>query len=366
MENTVIIKDFLEVKGMIEAARKASFQSVNVSLIHLYWRTGAFVSKRLQTAAWGDGVVELLANWLRQQGEHLKGFSKRGIYRMVQFYETYSSPEFQREVTRLLAPRKGAKEEMRSSAMVQGKGANPQDGEKVSALLTQISWTNHLQILTGKRTLQERLFYLLLCRREKLSSRELKRQMDSSMYERTMTGKHTMTEVLKSVPTETSMLFRDSYSLELLGLPAYHDETELRKRIVSHLKEFFLEFGRDFTYVGEEYRLQVGNHDYSVDLLLFHRELRCLVAVELKAREFEPQDLGQLEFYLAALDQDVRKPFENPSIGLLLCKEKDDAVVQYALSRSASPALIAEYTRLLPDKEVVRQRMLELIGDEGI
>ena len=357
MDNEVIMRDFCEIKSMIDDSRQKALLNVNVSLIELYWRTGAYISQRLHESNWGDGIIELLAQWLQQQDERQQGFSKRGIYRMVQFYETYSSTEFHHALSlldeepglpRLLGQREDCAVERKSSTLV-------------LALLTQICWSSHLLILSGRKTMEERLFYLLLCSRENLSTRELKRQIDSSMYERTVASSHSLTELLRTAMPTMPGVFRDSYALELLGLPPYHDEGELRRRIVSNLKDFFLEFGRDFTFVAEEYRLQVGNHDYYIDLLFFHRELRCLVAVELKAREFEPKDLGQLEFYLSALDHDVRKSFENPSIGLLLCKEKDDAVVQYALSRSASPAMIAEYTRLLPDKETVRRRMLQML-----
>ena len=181
------------------------------------------------------------------------------------------------------------------------------------------------------------------------------------MYERTLAGVLQTSPNVTAISKKPSMIFRDSYSLELLGIPMVHDEKDIRKSIVTHLKEFFLEFGRDFCFVGEEYKLQVGMKDFFVDLLFFHRELRCLVAVELKSREFLPRDLGQLEFYLETLDQQIKKEWENPSIGILLCKEKDDAVVEYALNRSASPAMIAEYTRLLPQKEIVKARLKELL-----
>lgn len=273
----------------------------------------------------------------------MRGFNRRGIYRMVQFYETYTAPAFlnlfhENRLSAALQENSPAA----PTSLVQISGNK--EIENVSALLTQISWTNHLLILGGKRTPQERLFYLLLSCRERLSSRELKRQIDTCMFERTMASTSSMTEGLKLLPSAPGPLFRDSYSLELLGLPLVHDENELRKRIVANLKEFFLEFGRDFTFVGEEYRLQVGGHDYYCDLLLFHRELRALVAVELKAKEFDPRDFGQLEFYLSVLDHDHRKPFENPSIGLLLCKEKDDAVVRYAIGHSTSPAILSPNT----------------------
>jgi len=153
---------------------------------------------------------------------------------------------------------------------------------------------------------------------------------------------------------------RDSYVLEFLNLPENHKEKDLRKAIVGNLKKFILEFGKDFTLVDEEYRVQVGNTDFKIDLLFYNRELHCLVAIELKIGRFKPEHLGQLEFYLEALDRDVKKANENPSVGLILCAKKDDTVVEYALSRSLSPALIADYKLHLPDKRILENKLREL------
>jgi hypothetical protein len=159
---------------------------------------------------------------------------------------------------------------------------------------------------------------------------------------------------------EGLVALRDSYVLEFLDLPENHKEKDLRKAIVSNLKDFILEFGKDFIFVGEEYRVQVGNTDFNIDLLLYNRELHCLVAIELKIGRFKPEHLGQLEFYLEALDRDVRKADENPSVVLILCTKKDTAVVEYAMSRSMSPALIADYKMHLPDKRILENKPREL------
>jgi hypothetical protein len=153
---------------------------------------------------------------------------------------------------------------------------------------------------------------------------------------------------------------RDSYVLEFLNVPEHHKEKELRKAIIANLRDFILEFGKDFSFVGEEYRVQVGNTDFNIDLLFYNRELACLVAIELKIERFKPEHLGQLEFYLEALDRDVKKRNENPSVGLILCAKKDDEVVEYALSRSMSPALIAEYQTHLPQKALLTNKLREL------
>jgi hypothetical protein len=153
---------------------------------------------------------------------------------------------------------------------------------------------------------------------------------------------------------------RDSYVLEVLNIPEHHKEKELRKAIIANLRDFILEFGKDFSFIGEEYRIQVGNTDFNIDLLFYNRELACLIAIELKIDTFKPEHLGQLEFYLEALDRNVKKQNENPSVGLILCTKKDDEVVEYALSRSMSPALIAEYQTHLPQKSLLANKLREL------
>ncbi len=153
--------------------------------------------------------------------------------------------------------------------------------------------------------------------------------------------------------------------MDFLGKKTYADEHSMKQAIISKMKDFILEVGKDFIYMGQEYRLQVGTEDFRIDLLFFHRELRCLVAFEVKMGRFHPKDLGQLEFYLEALDRDVRKPHENPSIGILLCKDKDDEVVEYAMARSLSPTLVAEYQLNLPSKKVLRAKMKELFEERA-
>lgn len=369
------LAEFAEIKHMIEDAKHKAIAVVDSATIDLYWDVGCYVRDRLQKSSWGDGVVVQLSAWLRDEEPGITGFTTSNIHRMVKFVEIYSAPDFLTAVKNYRsAPKEATVSPLLPEQAHNGNGSSKvatalpllqpdknQDVVFVSTLLRQINWSNHLLIIAGRKSPEERLFYLLLCQRERLSYRELQRQIRSSMYERTLAGVLQTSPNVTAISKKPSMIFRDSYSLELLGIPMVHDEKDIRKSIVTHLKEFFLEFGRDFCFVGEEYKLQVGMKDFFVDLLFYHRELRCLVAVELKSREFLPRDLGQLEFYLETLDQQIKKKWENPSIGILLCKEKDDAVVEYALNRSASPAMIAEYTRLLPQKEIVKARLKELL-----
>ena len=228
----------------------------------------------------------------------------------------------------------------------------------MSAVLTQISWTNHLLIMSGAKSIEERHFYMTLCVKEHYSSRELERQMDSAYYERYMLSSQKPLPDL--VPTDVRSSILDSYVLEFLDLPKDYSESNLRKAIIANLKDFILEFGRDFSFIGEEYRIQVGGQDFYIDLLFYNRALSCLVPVELKIGKFKPEHIGQINFYLEALDRDVKRPSENPSVGVILCAAKDDAVVEYALSRSLSPTLVSDYTLRLPDKKLLQGKLREL------
>jgi predicted nuclease of restriction endonuclease-like (RecB) superfamily len=194
---------------------------------------------------------------------------------------------------------------------------------------------------------------------ESWSKRQLERQIRAALFERVVLSPPKVAPAVREIHPEALSVFRDSYTLEFLGLPQAHTEAELHRGLLNSLREFLIEMGRDFCFVGSEVPLQVGNQDFALDLLFFHRELNCLVAIELKVGRFEPEYLGKLNFYLETLDRDVRKPHERPTLGLLLCASKDDEVVEYSLSRSLSPAMIAEYQTQLPDKRMLAARLRE-------
>jgi predicted nuclease of restriction endonuclease-like (RecB) superfamily len=194
---------------------------------------------------------------------------------------------------------------------------------------------------------------------ERWSKRELERQFNYSLFARVVLSPPKVSPVVRQTHPEAVSVFKDAYNLEFLGLPAIHAEADLHRALIEKLRAFLIELGRDFCFIGSEYPLQVGGRDFSVDLLFFHRGLNCLVAIELKVSEFEPEYLGKLNFYLEALDRDVRKVHEQPAIGVLLCASKNDEVVEYALSRSLSPALIAEYQTQLPDKKLLQSKLHE-------
>ena len=230
---------------------------------------------------------------------------------------------------------------------------------KVSALLTQLTWTHNLLILGKAKREEEREFYLRTACAQRWSSRELERQIQGALFERVILSPTKVSAPLTLLHPNAASVFKDSYLVEFLGLPVGHSEADLQGGLIEQLKQFLIELGRDFCFVGSQYPLQVGGRDFAIDLLFFNRALNCLVAIELKVCEFEPEHLGKLQFYLEALDRDVKKPHEQPSIGLLLCATKNHEVVEYALSRSVSPAPVAQYQTQLPEKGLLQAKLHE-------
>jgi predicted nuclease of restriction endonuclease-like (RecB) superfamily len=274
-------------------------------------------------------VVTELANFIQTHEPDIKGFSDKNIWRMKQFYETYK------------------------------------DFPKLSPLVREISWTNNLLIFSRCKSIEEMEFYLKYVKQENYSKRELDRQISASLFERTLIGNSKLSPTVRESNKDISNTFKDSYIFEFLNLPEPHSESDLQRGLVRQMKNFILELGKDFLFIGEEFKLQVGNNDFYIDLLFYHRGLQCLVAFELKADKFKPDHLGQLNFYLEALDRDVKKSNENLSIGVLLCKDKDSEVVEYSLSRSLSPTMVSEYKTQLPDKKLLQQKLHELFDDES-
>ncbi len=314
---------FSEVKQLIDQAKRQAYNVVNKELINLYWSVGKLISEKVNQSEWGESVIKNLADYLKKTEPDMKGFSTPNLWRMKQFYELYYQEE------------------------------------KLSPLVREISWTNNLIIIAKSRTKEERAFYVLLSIKERLSKRELERQIDSALFERAVLSNQNISPIVKQIHPQAEYIFKDNYVLDFLGLPAKYSEQNLRKAIIKNLKQFILEFGKDFTFVGEEYRVSVGNKDFYIDLLFFHRELQCLVAIDLKITDFKPEFLGKMEFYLEALDRDIKKEKEKPSVGIILCKNKDTKIVEYALSRSMSPALVAKYQTELFDKKLLENKLDE-------
>ena len=318
---------FSNIVQLIWQARNKAIKSVNTELINLYWEIGAHISQKVEASEWGKSVVKELAIFIQQTDPQLKGFSDKNLWRMKQFYETYK------------------------------------DEPKLSPLVRELSWSHNLAIFSRCDSVEEKEFYLKISKEENYSKRELDRQISASLFERTMIGNAKLSTALRELNQDLTLSFKDSYVFDFLNLPEPHSENDLQKGLIQQMKNFILELGKDFLFVSEEYKIQVGNSDFFIDLLFYHRGLQCLVAFELKADKFRPEHLGQLNFYLEALDRDVKKPNENPSIGILLCKDKDSEVVEYALSRSLSPTMIAEYKTQLPNKKVLQQKLQQLFEE---
>ncbi len=315
---------FAEVIALIETARARGYQAVNTVLVEHYWELGEYISRKIASAEWGDGVVKELAADLARRYPGARGYTRPNLFRMRQFYEAY------------------------------------RENRKVSALLRQLPWTHHLLILGQAKPVAAREFYILAAIKERWTSRELERQLRSGAVLREARAAKKVSPALRQIHPSAIDEFKNAYNVEFLGLPSEHSEADLHGALLRNLGRFLTELGRDFCFVGSQYSVQVGNQDFAIDLVFFHRGLRCLVAFELKTEKFKPADLGQLSFYAEALDRDVKKPHERPSIGVLLCATKDDEVVEYALARTTSPTLVAEYQTLLPPKEVLRAKLHEL------
>jgi predicted nuclease of restriction endonuclease-like (RecB) superfamily len=311
------------VLTLIHATRTRTIAAVNAALIDLYWSIGQHISQRVARDGWGQGTVTALADYIRNRLPNARGFSAQNLWRMRQFFETY------------------------------------QDNPKLSTLLRELSWSHNLAIMGRAKRNEEREFYLKMSVQERWSFRQLERQLAGALFERVALSPAKLSSPLREIHPDAVSVFKDSYLVEFLDLPKDHSEADLHDSLVSHLKDFLIELGRDFCFVGSHYPIQVGEDDFEIDLLFFHRGLNCLVDIELKIDHFRPEYLGKLNFYLEALDRHVKKPHENPAIGVLLCATKNEEVVEYALSRSASPALVAEYKTRLPDKKLLQAKLHE-------
>ena len=315
---------FAEVVGLIEQARQRAYQAVNTELVGLYWQIGQSISAKLAAAEWGEGVVDSLAQHLARKVPGQRGFSAQNLWRMRQFFDCY------------------------------------REDPKLSSLVRVLPWTHNLIILGQSKGVEEREFYLRMAVQQRWGKRELERQIRLAAFEQAVLTPPKLSPAVREIHGNAAEnIFKDAYAVEFLGLQTGHSEADLHQGLLSQLRAFLVELGRDFCFIGSQFPVQVGGRDFALDLLLFHRGLNCLVAIELKVDRFEPEHLGKLNFYLEALDRDVRKPHENPAIGVLLCASKDREVVEYALSRTLSPALVAQYQTQLPDKQMLAAKLHE-------
>ena len=375
MENNIVIsmeQQFGEVVDIILQHKSRASKVVNEELLLTAWHVGGYVSAKLKSEEWGSKVVTQLSEYIRSQRPDIKGYSRRSIYNMVMFYEEYSSETFASTVEKYLNSEfvQSLPAQITTTSITPTTGADvivqalpaqlvqPKNGQ-MPKILGLTTFTNHIEILCRCKSNEERLFYILYANKEHLVSRELQRCISNQTYSTLLSSKNNMSKGLLETYPNAPVMFKDTLFVDFLNLPKKHSETKLKNSLVENMKQFILELGKDFIFMDQEYKLNVGASTYKADLLFFHRGLQALVAVELKKTKFHPRDLGQLEFYLEALDRDVKRSNENPSIGIILCPEADRVVVEYAMNRSMSPTMIAEYKRILIPQERMQQQLNE-------
>lgn len=363
-----LIQDFQQVYVVILSHRKRAASAVDNEMLLMIWEVGGYVSMKLKSSAWGDGVVRQLSDYIRSQDPTSRGWSYRTIYKMVQLYEAYSRSEFTELVSNMNVS-EFARPQLPSTTPLEivpvetahnGKSEIvPFEMAQIPNVLFATGWTNHQIILSRCKTDEERLFYMLYAKRERLENKQLERAIKTDTMTSLLSAKDMQSESLQVTFPDSRVLFKDTAYVDFLGLPKKYKESKLRKGIIEHMKQFVLEIGgRDFLFIDDEHVLKVNGKPYKCDLLFYHRMLQCMVAFELKTTEFRPSYKGQLEFYLEVLDQEEKYAHENPTIGIIFCKESDPEVVRYAMNRTMSPMMVMQYKEQLKVGGVI-QRCLE-------
>ena len=308
------------VKERVRAAQYQALKAVNKELVGLYWDIGRMIVGRQTDQGWGQAIVERLAADLQKEFPGIKGFSVQNLWYMRQFYLEYH------------------------------------ENGKLQPLVGEIGWTHNLIVLQRCKDNLEREFYLRMTRKFGWSKNVLIHQIENQSYEKTLLGQtnfdRTLTPELRA---QAKLAVKDEYAFDFLELGAEHSERELERALIARIEDFLRAMGGLFAFVGSQFRLEVEDKEYFIDLLLYHRRLKCLVAVELKIGEFQPEFVGKMQFYLAALDRQVREKGENPSIGIILCKEKNRTIVEYALQDGRKPIGVATY-------QIVKRLPKELKG----
>ncbi len=365
--NSPIETHFEQVHTIIHLHRSRALQVVNNESLLICWNVGKYVSEKLKTSEWGSKVVTQLSEYLRTKDPSLKGYSRRNIYNMILFFDCYSSLQFRQLLSSIKTDNKLVQSEMsklqtndnQGNEIVQTNSAQLILLQEMPKILLFANWSMHVEIMNKCKLPEEQIFYMLYAQKESLNYRELQRAIKTNAYAHIVKLENNQSQGMQTAYLKSNYLFKDVAYLDFLGLPQKHSEKRLQNSILENMKDFILELGKDFLFMGEEYPIKVGDKNFKIDLLFYHRALQCLVAVELKTSDFEPAFMGQLEFYLEALDNDVKRSNENPSIGILLCKETNREIVRYALNRSLSPTMIAKYERELIPKEILQKSLNE-------
>lgn len=298
----------VEVKQRIRSAQYEALKAVNKELIALNWDIGKMIVTRQQGASWGKSVVEQLAKDLQAEFPGISGFSARNIWNMRSFYVAYSQ------------------------------------NEKLQPMVAEIGWTHNLVILEKCKDDLEREFYIRMTRKFGWTKNVLLHQIENQTYEKTLLNQTNFDSVVpEEIRHQAKLAVKDEYTFDFLELGSEHSERQLEQAILTKVEPFLQEMGGIFAFIGSQYRLEIGDEEYFIDLMLYHRRLRCLVAIELKIGKFLPEYVGKMQFYLAVLDDKVKLPDENPAIGIILCKSKDKTIVEYALKESNKPIGVATY-----------------------
>jgi len=304
-----------EIKERVRSAQYEALKAVNKELVSLYWDIGRIIVERQETEGWGKSVVQRLSSDLRQEFPDVRGFSAQNLWYMRQFYSEYHN------------------------------------SERLQPLVGEIAWAHNLVIMSKCKDPLEREFYIRMARKFGWSKNVLSHQIDNQTYEKSLQGQTNFDQALTpELRAQAKLAVKDEYTFDFLELGEEHSERELERALIGRIENFLRAMGGMFAFMGSQYRLEVDGDEYFIDLLLFHRRLKALVAIELKIGKFMPEFVGKMQFYLTALDRHVRQEDENPSIGIILCKEKNRTVVEYALRDAKKPIGVATYeiTKTLP------------------
>ena len=360
-------RQFAYVDSIINKHRTTAIATVNMESLLTAWEVGQYISIQLKSSHWGSKVVSELADYLKRQNPKRRGFGKRNLYNMVKFFDTYNTVEFARitqkskisEFVQLETAQIVSAEESNEIVQLATAQLSVQTMVTMPNILALTTFTNHVEIFNRCNSYEESVFYMLYAHHQRLKTEELRRCIVTQTHVALLGKEKMMSPKLREEYPNIDFVLKDNAIVDFLNLPQKHNEHHLHKGLIEHMKEFILELGKDFLFVDNEYAVQVGGSTKRIDLLFYHRALQCLVAIELKTVDFEPEFVGKMNMYLEALDRDVKRDNENPSIGIILCPSADRSMVEYTLSRSLSPTMVAEYRRKLIPQEVMQKSLDE-------
>ena len=338
--NSILSPEYLnfknEITARIRSAQYEALKAVNKEMIALYWEVGKRITEHQTALGWGKSVVENLSRDIQKEFPGIKGFGVSNMWDMARFYAEYQSNE-------ILQP-----------------------------LVGEISWSKHIVILTKCKETRQRQFYILATPKYGWTKDVLINKIEAKTYENYLLGQSNFDNTLPDkIKNQAILALKDEYTFDLVGLAEEHSEYELEQAIIKNIRAFLMEFGTDFSFIGNQYRLEVDGKEYFIDLLLYNRRLQAMIAIELKIGEFQPEYKGKMEFYLNILNDTVKLPHENPAIGIIICKSKSRMIVEYALKSSNMPIGVATYSlsselpeaykKLLPTSEEIAQKIELLI-----